>query len=65
VDEGDEFHLQGPTVQLQEAVLAILPHTSLADCVLNEPAISVPLRHKFEELMTPAKAKGDFGLLPS
>lgn len=57
-DEGGEFHLQGPTVQQQEAVLATLPHTSLVGYVLNEPVISVPLRHRFEELMTPVKGKG-------
>jgi hypothetical protein len=65
VDEVDEFHLPGRTVQWQEAVLATLPHTSLAGCVLNEPVISVPLTHIFEELRTPVKGNSGLDLLPS
>jgi hypothetical protein len=56
VDEEGEFHLQGPTVQQSEAVQATLPHTSPADCVLNEQVILVPLRHTSEELRKPENA---------
>jgi hypothetical protein len=64
VDEEGEFHLQGPTVQQPEAVQANLLHTSLAGCVLNEPMISILLRHTLEELMIPATRKGNLVCFP-